>query len=76
MSGRPVPQLFTRGLSSLSQSTSVDAQSPAEQRDDAKRNMFKQMRALPTQHYWNVWFDRYVSCALSSFCRSSTTGRS
>lgn len=56
MTGRP--QLFTRGLSSLSQSTSVDAQSPAEQRDDAKRNMFKQMRALPTQHYWNVWFDR------------------
>lgn len=59
MTGRP--QLFTRGLSSLSQSTSVDAQSPAEQRDDAKRNMFKQMRALPTQHYWNIWFDRYSS---------------
>ncbi|POR35244.1 Eukaryotic translation initiation factor 4E type 3-A [Tolypocladium paradoxum] len=50
------PQLFTRGLSGLSQSS--DANSPAEQRDDAKRNFLKTMRPLPTQHYWNVYFDR------------------
>ena len=57
------PQLFTRGLSSLSQSQSSDASSPnvatpADQRDDAKRNFLKAMRPLPTQHYWNVYFDR------------------
>ncbi|KAH9909994.1 translation initiation factor eIF4e [Xylariomycetidae sp. FL2044] len=55
------PSLFTRGLSSLSQSTdpnSPNVSSPAEQRDDAKRNLFKTMRPLPTQHYWNVFFDR------------------
>ncbi|KAF4119611.1 Eukaryotic initiation factor 4E [Geosmithia morbida] len=64
MTGRP--QLFTRGLSGLSglsQSQSADASSPAasspaEQRDDAKRNFLKTMRALPTQHYWDVYFDR------------------
>ncbi|PHH84174.1 hypothetical protein CDD83_2363 [Cordyceps sp. RAO-2017] len=50
------PQLFTRGLSGLSQS--IEANSPAEQRDDAKRNFLKTMRPLPTQHYWNVYFDR------------------
>ncbi|KAI5461177.1 translation initiation factor [Mariannaea sp. PMI_226] len=54
MSGRPT--LFTRGLSGTPQS--ADASSPAEQRDDAKRNFLKTMRALPTQHYWNVYFDR------------------
>ncbi|KAI0490699.1 translation initiation factor eIF4e [Xylaria cf. heliscus] len=55
------PSLFTRGLSSLSQSTDANSpsvSSPAEQRDDAKRNFLKTMRPLPTQHYWNVWFDR------------------
>ncbi|KAL6855755.1 translation initiation factor eIF4e [Trichoderma novae-zelandiae] len=53
------PQLFTRGLSGLSQSSSAgDISSPAEQRDDAKRNLFKSMRPLPTQHYWDVYFDR------------------
>ncbi|PTB62866.1 translation initiation factor eIF4e [Trichoderma citrinoviride] len=53
------PQLFTRGLSGLSQSSSAgDISSPAEQRDDAKRNLFKTMRPLPTQHYWDVYFDR------------------
>ncbi|KAI2643676.1 eukaryotic initiation factor 4E [Xylaria nigripes] len=55
------PSLFTRGLSSLSQSANVDSpnvSSPAEQRDDAKRNFLKTMRPMPTQHYWNVWFDR------------------
>jgi len=57
------PALFTRGLSGLSQSTSADTNSPsvsspAEQRDDAKRNFLKAMRPLPTQHYWNVYFDR------------------
>ncbi|KAI0194003.1 eukaryotic initiation factor 4E, partial [Xylaria flabelliformis] len=54
------PSLFTRGLSSLSQSTDANSpsvSSPAEQRDDAKRNFLKTMRPLPTQHYWNVWFD-------------------
>ncbi|PNY24850.1 Eukaryotic translation initiation factor 4E type 3-A [Tolypocladium capitatum] len=50
------PHLFTRGPSGLSQSS--DANSPAEQRDDAKRNFLKTMRPLPTQHYWNVYFDR------------------
>ncbi|KJZ80548.1 hypothetical protein HIM_00398 [Hirsutella minnesotensis 3608] len=55
------PQLFTRGLSGLSQSVTnspCEANSPAEQRDDAKRNFLKTMRPLPTQHYWNVYFDR------------------
>jgi hypothetical protein len=59
------PTLFTRGLSGLSQSidpnspsVSSSVSSPAEQRDDAKRNFLKAMRPLPTQHYWNVWFDR------------------
>ncbi|VBB75402.1 Putative eukaryotic translation initiation factor 4E [Podospora comata] len=59
---RPGLGLFTRGLSSLSQSTtdpnSPSVTTPAEQRDDAKRNFLKAMRPLPTQHYWNVWFDR------------------
>jgi len=55
------PSLFTRGLSGLSQSSdpnSPNVASPAEQRDDAKRNFLKAMRPLPTQHYWNVYFDR------------------
>ncbi|KAK3686028.1 translation initiation factor eIF 4e-like domain-containing protein [Podospora appendiculata] len=55
------PSLFTRGLSSLSQSSdpnSPSVASPAEQRDDAKRNFLKAMRPLPTQHYWDVYFDR------------------
>ncbi|CAK7223931.1 hypothetical protein SCUCBS95973_005346 [Sporothrix curviconia] len=58
------PTLFTRGLSSLSKSSSADTNSPggattpSEQRDDAKRNFLKTMRALPTQHFWNVYFDR------------------
>ncbi|PHH63438.1 hypothetical protein CDD81_5817 [Ophiocordyceps australis] len=50
------PQLFTRGLAGPAPSS--EANSPAEQRDDAKRNLFKTMRALPTQHYWTVYFDR------------------
>ena len=52
------PQLFTRGLSGLSQES--DPNSPAEQRDNAKQNFLKTMRPLPTQHYWNVWFDGYA----------------
>lgn len=52
------PQVFTRGLSGLSREQSADAGSPAEQRDDAKRNFLKTMRPLPTQHYWNVYFER------------------
>ncbi|KZZ96516.1 eukaryotic initiation factor 4E [Moelleriella libera RCEF 2490] len=56
------PQLFTRGLSGLSQSTLAnEAQSPAEQRDGAKRNFLKTMRPLPTQHYWKVYFDRQAN---------------
>jgi hypothetical protein len=54
------PALFTRGLSSLSQSidpNSPGVGSPAE-RTDAKNAMLKAMRPLPTQHYWNVYFDR------------------
>ena len=51
------PQLFTRGLAG-SVPQNADTNSPVEQRDDAKRNLFKTMRALPTQHYWNVYFDR------------------
>jgi len=50
------PSLFTRGLAGPSQGS--DTGSPAEQRDDAKKNMLKAMRPLPTQHYWNVYFDR------------------
>ena len=57
------PSLFTRGLSGLSQSSDPNSpmsgvSSPAEQRNDAKHNFLKAMRPLPTQHYWNVWFDR------------------
>ncbi|RBR11527.1 uncharacterized protein FIESC28_08989 [Fusarium coffeatum] len=48
--------LFTRNLPDAQESN--DPNSPAEQRDDAKRNFLKTMRALPTQHYWNVYFDR------------------
>ncbi|TPX17284.1 uncharacterized protein E0L32_012251 [Thyridium curvatum] len=57
----PRPSLFTRGLSGLSQSSdpnSPSVSSPAESRDDAKRNFLKTMRPLPTQHYWHVYFDR------------------
>ncbi|KAG7127569.1 Eukaryotic translation initiation factor 4E type 3 like protein [Verticillium longisporum] len=55
------PTLFTRDLSGLSQSSdpnSPNVGSPAEQRDDAKRNFLKAMRPLPTQHYWHVYFDK------------------
>ncbi|CAK7566143.1 MAG: hypothetical protein SEPTF4163_004079 [Sporothrix epigloea] len=64
MATHPHPSLDTRGLSSLSKSSPVESVSPGdaatsqEQRDDAKRNFLKTMRALPTQHYWNVYFDR------------------
>ncbi|EKD16853.1 uncharacterized protein L3040_001134 [Drepanopeziza brunnea f. sp. 'multigermtubi'] len=51
------PSLLTRGLPTGLSDTGSPA-SPAEQRDDAKKNMLKAMRALPTQHYWNVYFDR------------------
>lgn len=65
------PTLFTRGLSGLSQSQSADNSTmspvtPAEQRDDAKRNFLKTMRPLPTQHYWNVYFDRYARSPFTS----------
>jgi len=43
-------------------STSNDVGAPTtESRDDAKKNMLKAMRPLPTQHYWDVYFDRYFS---------------
>jgi len=73
MSARP--GVFTRGLSGLSQSIDPDSpnvSSPAEQRDDAKRNFLKAMRPLPTQHYWNVYFDRY-GAALDIPSRSSAS---
>ncbi|KAH7318659.1 translation initiation factor eIF 4e-like domain-containing protein [Stachybotrys elegans] len=50
-----LPSLFTRGLAGPAQG---DPNSPAEQRSDAKQNFLKSMRPLPTQHYWNVYFDR------------------
>ncbi|KAM0345201.1 hypothetical protein ACHAPU_006838 [Fusarium lateritium] len=54
MSSRLPP--FMRG-STDSQETS-DPLSPADQRSDAKQNFLKTMRPLPTQHYWDVYFDR------------------
>ncbi|RFU31256.1 hypothetical protein B7463_g5052, partial [Scytalidium lignicola] len=50
------PTLFTRNLPAATEPS--DSGSPAEQRDGAKKNMLKAMRPLPTQHYWNVYFDR------------------
>lgn len=50
------PSLVTKGLN-LGAGPN-DTGSPAEQRDDAKKNMLKAMRPLPTQHYWNIFFDR------------------
>ncbi|KAG9235877.1 translation initiation factor eIF 4e-like domain-containing protein [Amylocarpus encephaloides] len=52
------PSLLTRGLSSAAGPN--DTGSPAEQRDDAKKNMLKAMRPLPTQHYWNVYIDKQL----------------
>lgn len=67
------PTLFTRGLSGLSQSTDADSvSSPAEKRDDAKRNFLKTMRPLPTQHIWNVYFDRCVFASSPQLPRSMT----
>lgn len=61
MASKPSLSMFTRGLSSLSQSSdpnSPNVNSPAEQRADSKLGFLKAMRPLPTQHYWNVYFDR------------------
>ncbi|KUI63853.1 Eukaryotic translation initiation factor 4E type 2 [Cytospora mali] len=61
MASRPSLSMFTRGLSSLSQTSdpnSPNVNSPAEQRADSKMGFLKAMRPLPTQHYWNVYFDR------------------
>lgn len=63
--------MFTRGLSNLSQTSdpsSPNVNSPAEQRADSKLGFLKAMRPLPTQHYWNVYFDR---CALLPPCPPS-----
>lgn len=49
------PSLITRGISTSGPS---DTGSPA--RDDAKKNMLKAMRPLPTQHCWDIYFDRSV----------------
>lgn len=68
MATRPSLSMFTRGLSSLSQTSdpnSPNVNSPAEQRADSKLGFLKAMRPLPTQHVWNVYFDRY---ALSNPC--------
>lgn len=51
-----LPSLFTQNMSGGTQPG--DVASPAEQRDDAKRNFLKAMRPLPTQHYWHVYFDK------------------
>lgn len=61
MASKPSLSMFTRGLSNLSQSSdpnSPNVNSPAEQRADSKMGFLKAMRPLPTQHYWNVYFDR------------------
>ncbi|PSR78676.1 eukaryotic initiation factor 4E [Coniella lustricola] len=61
MAARPSLSMFTRGLSSLSQAqdpNSPNVNSPAEQRADSKLGFLKAMRPLPTQHVWNVYFDR------------------
>ncbi|RQM07678.1 hypothetical protein DH86_00001702 [Scytalidium sp. 3C] len=50
------PSLFTRNLPAATEPS--DTGSPAEQRDGAKKNMLKAMRPLPTEHYWNVYFDK------------------
>lgn len=63
MASKPSLSMFTRGLSNLSQTSdpnSPNVNSPAEQRADSKMGFLKAMRPLPTQHYWNVYFDRYV----------------
>lgn len=65
--------MFTRGLSNLSQTSdpnSPNVNSPAEQRADSKMGFLKAMRPLPTQHYWNVYFDRY---ALPEYLLSTPT---
>lgn len=67
------PPLSTHGLSGLSQSTS--ANSPAEQRDDAKVNFLKTMRALPTQHYWNVYFDKHEDPKQPQQAPATSTGK-
>ncbi|CCU75042.1 translation initiation factor 4E [Blumeria hordei DH14] len=46
----PVPRLAS--------AISGTSDSGTEQRDDAKKAMLKAMRPLPTQHYWNIYFDR------------------
>ncbi len=63
-------KLFTRGLAGVPPGGNNDTNSPAEQRDDAKRNFLKTMRALPTQHYWNVYFDRLVLFTTLSIARA------
>jgi hypothetical protein len=67
------PEIFTSGLSSLSQSS--EASSPTgDQRDDAKRNFLKTMRPLPTQHYWHVFFDRAPKDQKAEAAAPSGTG--
>jgi hypothetical protein len=74
------PGLFTRGLSGLSQSIDPNSPinsvtSPAE-RTDAKNAMLKAMRPLPTQHYWNVFFDRPNKAAAAAAQQNSSQSQS
>jgi len=62
--------LLTKGLAQKA-SASNDLTSPIE-RSDAKTNMLKAMRPLPTQHYWNVYFDRPAPRPTSSSSRSAS----
>lgn len=75
MAARPSLSMFTRGLSSLSQTSdpnSPNVNSPAEQRADSKLGFLKAMRPLPTQHVWNVYFDRYVVTILVFVCEGKS----
>jgi hypothetical protein len=53
-----LPAFLTREPSGLSQSSDPNSPGSGDQRSDAKNNFLKSMRPLPTQHYWNVYFDR------------------
>lgn len=57
-----LPAFLTREPSGLSQTSDPNSpsadQTSGDQRSDAKNNFLKSMRPLPTQHYWNVYFDR------------------
>lgn len=60
--------LLTKGLARKADGSN-ELTSPIE-RSDAKTNMLKAMRPLPTQHYWNVYFDRPLPPKPSDFLTS------